>query len=192
MMMFRVFFILGFLILHSSALFLRPNTKSNCNSDRQCPTVRRRECPGLICIPFLGIGRYRDTTVSGGRCINYDNGPLCSLLGGKCIWLDDEDKRLIHDSWTDVGGNSCKVRRCLECFKASDCTLTVGRGDVSINGRILSFKIWFIYYLYFSVLQCKKWMLHWATNLCLSNLYIYWEKKVRKQEKKHSITFCCY
>ena len=72
--------IVSLLFSHSSALFFSWS-KSNCNSDRQCPTVRRRECPTFICIPF--ISQYRDTTVSQGKCINVDLGPLCNLFGGK-------------------------------------------------------------------------------------------------------------
>ena len=127
-MKFMIFIALGLFTSKSSALFWK---RSNCNSDRQCPTIRRRECPTLICIPFIGIGRYKDTTISEGRCNNYDNGPLCNLFGGKFSSLFSS----FTYQWY-LGGGSCKVRRCVECYRSSDCTLTVGRGDVS-NNRIM-------------------------------------------------------
>merc|ERR1712227_88437 len=68
--------------------------ESNCNSGRNCQPVTKRECASPPC--FLFFGKYKTTTISQGRCINFDNGPSCS-------------------------GNNCIIRRCVECYTGSHC-----------------------------------------------------------------------
>ena len=77
-----VLLILALISSDSLALFLDME-RSNCYSDRQCPDVRRYEQIGTT--TFLGIfpiGQWGTRTISRGRCINYNNGPLCNLFGG--------------------------------------------------------------------------------------------------------------
>ena len=60
-----------------SAYFWR---KPNCESDSQCPTIKRRDCDGIVCIPFI-VGEFKETTIPG-KCDDYFNGYLCTWFGG--------------------------------------------------------------------------------------------------------------
>ena len=73
-MKFLILLILKLVTSESLALF-GIFLESNCNSGRDCRPVTKRECVSPPC--FLFFGKYRTTTISQGKCINFDNGPSC-------------------------------------------------------------------------------------------------------------------
>ncbi|XP_023329824.1 uncharacterized protein LOC111702389 [Eurytemora carolleeae] len=95
-----------FLILFvgfSSGFFYRISQRS-CNSDRECPAIRRRSSYTR----FLGIFTARvdslGEVISSGRCLTQSDG-LCQF-----------------GNFLSGGRNSCNVRRCAQCFSGLDCT----------------------------------------------------------------------
>ena len=111
-------------------------TKSNCDSDSQCPTIKRRECDGLVCIPFI-VGEVKVTTVSTGKCNDFYNGYLCTILGGENLY--NVYCRLWSKCRVDnkiVGGSSCTVKRCVECYEGRDCELTVGQANHGLSAWV--------------------------------------------------------
>ena len=110
-------FLLLLLITSVFGIFL----ESNCNSGRDCRPVTNRECVSPPC--FLFFGKYRTTTISQGKCINFDNGPSCRgfPFNGKCkyslYWIIMPQ---LHHCII-LGGNNCIIRRCVECYTGSHC-----------------------------------------------------------------------
>ena len=73
--------VLSLLISDTFAFFWRT---SNCESDSQCPTIRRKECAEYLSFPFSFICYdYKVTTISSGKCLDFYNGYLCTIFGGK-------------------------------------------------------------------------------------------------------------
>ena len=72
--------VLSLLTSDTFALFWRT---SNCESDSQCPTIRRKECAEYLSFPFSFIcDEYKVTTISSGKCMDFYNGYLCTIFGG--------------------------------------------------------------------------------------------------------------